>query len=291
MESSSDPLPEREVRNSPAGGVEALPNLHSVATSNTSALEAETSAVESRSRDGSRVRDYKEFVEVTASVAMNLRPQQMLDFVRRGRRLSAQQRAAVEAQNTGESVDDAFDRLQGNFATPRRAFEGSFKGGAAFVYGTLNGGGASLAHSFGYYCCIFDDSLVTQWDPVFLPGNSLLVYVDSGNVDLAAVGREAGPYSHRSDVAILKDRSAIDGWAADWEALLCREDSFVEVITSSPVEAQSVSAVRLPKYDYERLWDFITEATLTPVSRVEGEAFSAVLSVVGSLGVPLEMVE
>lgn len=90
-----------------------------------------------------------------------------------------------------------------------------------------------------------------------LPGDSLTIcFAADGSFDPGAVGILAAPHTHQH-MMVAKERASQLPAAGkpDWPRLVASPGGHFEVVFTSPVSLAAIGCVRVPKAEYDRLWD------------------------------------
>lgn len=196
---------------------------------------------------------FRSVVETQGTVSINMQPWKLSTFLRRGRYLSMQENAPVEAGERGMSVGEVLQR-QGEHLAPRLEFEGHFEHGEQFLYGALNIGGMGPP-GYGIFCTVLNPDVVHALPCAFVPGNSLDLYARGRvAVDAAAVRKEAATIECRGILATIKHLDDLEHKdAAAWPEMLCSDQCFVEAIFVGEINPTSVREVRMTNEELDRL--------------------------------------
>ncbi len=196
---------------------------------------------------------FRSAVETRGTVSINMKPWKLSAFLRRGRYLSMQQGAPVEAKERGMSVDEVLQQ-QGEHLAPRLAFEGHFENGEQFLYGALNIGGMGPP-DYGIFCTVLNPDVVHALPCAFVPGNSLDLYARGRvAVDAAAVQKDAATPACRGILATIKHLDDLEHKNdSAWPEMLCSDQCFVEAIFVGEVNPTSVREVRMTNEELDRL--------------------------------------
>lgn len=196
---------------------------------------------------------FQSAVVTRGTVSINMKPWKLSAFLRRGRYLSMQENASVEAGERGMSIDQVLQQ-QGVYLAPRLAFEGHFENGEQFLYGALNIGGIGSPY-YGVFCTVLEPAVVHALPCAFVPGDSVSLYaMGKATVDETVVQKDAATTECRGILATIKhlDDLALKGDAA-WPEMLCRDHCYVEAIFVGDINRESVREVRIAKAESKRM--------------------------------------
>lgn len=149
----------------------------------------------------------------------------------------------------------AFRLAQGAWYVRRVRFEALWTDGRKLVYGALNAGGVG-ADRFGKFSVVIAEPGGERTSSLALfPSNSAERYCSpDGVVDRDRARDEAVAWTDRADLAAVERADeAIAAPPADWPAVLCNPDRFIEVVTAPAPMIAAVESVRLRATYLERL--------------------------------------
>ena len=230
-----------------------------------------------------RLADFRELVE-TSSFSTNVSADKVLAFDRADEILDARRFHVQQAG--GDSVVGlaAFATAQRDGLARREAFEDLWHHGRQFVYGVVNAGGMGTEGRFGPFCLTSDDPETPVADALAVfPGDSVERYTTkSGEVDADQARVEATAWPNRADLAVVeRGDEARSGSAGTWSALVCRENSYLEVTRAGSMPVTALTEVRMrSSYESELYasWQrWLTRQPMSAIERAQALAYDAVL--------------
>ena len=192
-----------------------------------------------------------------ACVSINLRIAVLTIFSRTGTYLNIHAWASAQAKLSGRANEDCLRDRLGKFYNRRMAFDRTFESGDTFVYAAVNVGNAGLA-KFGSVCAVFGPKVpATPGKAAYLPGDSLICCFDaSDKFSMDLLREKVGPHSHRQYLAANKLADEIVTTSQDsWASLVLSDSDYIEVVLPESPLFSSVSAIRIPRKEYDDLWD------------------------------------
>ena len=240
-----------------------LVDLFDLADENARRLDDRFRALEAGSPppDPGDLRRFEEAVTKHGRVALNMRPWIAAEFVRTGKYLNMNDAVREDAALSGRPENELLRERLGRFYQKRVSFDATFDDGCRFQYGVLNIGSAG-PRSYGLFCFVLKKTFPKAGDRVaYLKRDSLNGYVaDDGRVDTGSLHGDLAPHSHRHRLAALKHSDDLDTRRADWPAMLCSDDDYVEAIFVADLGKTRVSEIRIARSDYESLWELCFRA-------------------------------
>jgi hypothetical protein len=252
-------------------------DLFAIARANGPAIQAafESAVANLPESEAAAAREFAAWVEAEGLISVNMRLYVVVELLNGGRYQTMCEWAKEHARLGGQDAEDLLRRRLGPFYDRRVAFDRAFEDGEGFKYGSLNTGGAGTAR-YGSYCVILGRSFDGLPDrAAYLPGDSLTVcFGPEGRFDEAAVERHASPHSHRGRMVALRRAAAMFLTARqDWPKLVCSPDQYFEAIFIDEVTLQAIGCVRVPKSEYDRMW----EMTFASFGEKRGDAERALM--------------
>jgi hypothetical protein len=247
--------------------------------------------------DSARLRKFAEVTAEAGRVSINMPQGTLINFLVSGRHQNLYEWAAERAKCSSKPPDEITREKLGAYYERRMAFDGFFRHGTSFRYGTLNIGGLGCRVPYGEFCLVFKDCLSkNREESAYLRSDTLNTYLLPGCViDEAAIRTDAAPHSHRHLLAAIKcGLDASKRSEDEWPALLCSERDFIEAIFTGEAAVGDLEAVRMAKADHELYFDYAFEdfrAKLSASDRLLIETFVAILILLERHGVPLELVD
>lgn len=197
-------------------------------------------------------------VESDGRLSVTMKYDRLRDFLQGGRYLNPWEECRRDARGDEAQADKLMAERQGEkWYGPRALFEGSFAGGKRFRYGALYTGGRALLDSkYGPFCSVFRADAAASWTLIaWLPANSVERYVPDArtlHVELLAV--EVGAHASRHHVAAIKHAGDMATYArAEWPAMLCHGDRFVEGIVAEDLMPVAVERMLVDTAAWETL--------------------------------------
>ena len=222
-------------------------DLTATAASNEAARAAAAASAVSADASG-RLAEFRELVE-TSSFSTNVSADKVLEFDRADEILDARRFHVQQAG--GDSVVGlaAFATAQRDGLARREAFEDLWDHGRRLLYGAVNAGGMGTEGRFGPFCLTIDDPQAPAPDALAVfPDDSVERYTtDAGAVDGDLARDEATAWSRRADLAVTErgDEALAAATVADWPAVVCRPDRYLEVARAGSWPVAALSQVRL----------------------------------------------
>jgi hypothetical protein len=233
-------------------------DLFAIARANADAVHAafESTVAGLPEAKAAAVREFAAWVEAEALISINDRLYIVVELLTGGRYQTVHEWAREEASLTGQAVEDILRQRLGSFYHRRVAFDGAFKDGETFHYGTLNAGGAGLP-KYGSYCLVLTRTFQSALPQVaYLPGDTLRVcFSADGQLDHTKVKALATPHSHRHEmVATRRAAGVVFTPKPDWPDLVIRPGQCFEAVFVGEVVLQGLDCVRVAKAEYDRMW-------------------------------------
>jgi hypothetical protein len=240
-------------------------DIFQAAKQNSASLQQRVEALLGQSdvhRDPLVLQRFHQLVQDQSRLSVNMRPIRIRTFLYEQRLLSAREQAELDGPEAGVSTETLLRERQGRWYERRTAFEQFFEEGDRFLYGAVNLGNLG-AIEYGLFCTVFkDQALVERWRSVYVPGNSLDLYVRRDlTVNDAAVRKDVAEHSYRAHVALLKHQGDIATTAEQrWPAMICSRNCFVEAIFIARVTPEEVEEVRVPEDELQRMYGLVADS-------------------------------
>ena len=205
--------------------------------------------------DQARIREFAAWVENRCRLTLNVKLFVLVDILSGGEYLNVHQRALLDSELFGRTIDEMLHAsLQGWYAR-RLAFDDSFDRGHEFLCAGLTAGYGGL-RAYDPICIELRTQFFGAADPLaYLPGDSLKVcFSGSDAFDAKLFSSAVSAHSHRQFLTATKYADkALSNPIADWPNIVSSPADYIEAIFVGKVDVSAICIVQILKEEYDRL--------------------------------------
>ena len=254
-------------------------NIFDMADQNSHNLKNRYSQLEERygaQNDLNALREFVRFVKDKWTLSINMRQGMLNSFLIAGRYKNIYE---VKRGVGGElrkvrpleiSEEQAVEKHLKSRYKLRITFDRTFEDGEKFKYGALNIGGLGLKR-YGEYCVVIKRKQSKECSVLaFIKEDSLNYYVDGHRVDIEKLSRDIANRECIPILAVLKHENDVEKFlAGEWAPIICRDESYIEAITTDDILNNHIGSVRMSKKDYLLFYDYLYKDFISELSDAE----------------------